>query len=46
MEIDRIDVLNNLSMEIERIIQNEFPVYDYKIRIYGEIIPIGKHGGD
>lgn len=38
-EIDNVEDLQALKMVIEREIEEKFSEYDFKISIYGEIIP-------
>jgi hypothetical protein len=39
-ETDNLNHLNIIKEMIEDLIKEEFPEYDYNIKIYGEMIPI------
>jgi hypothetical protein len=41
-EIDDISVMQNLVSKIKEIISKDYQQYDYRIKIYGEIIPFRK----
>jgi len=39
-EVDDFQVFFRLSSKIEEVVREEFSDYDFKVKIYGEIVPI------
>lgn len=42
LESDDIRILMMLKDKIEKILREEFPSFEYRVKIYGELIPLRK----
>lgn len=42
LESDDIRILMILKDKIEKVLKEEFPSFEYRVKIYGELIPLKK----